>query len=99
MILILILPSKYALIKRLAESPENTVLGLARNKAAVEKRIESDGFNALILEADITDQPSLTRAAESAAQFLEGKGIDVVINNAGYVSESTALKSLEDLYV
>lgn len=98
-IAILTLPSQYALMKRLAESPENTVLGLARNKAAVEKRIESDGFNALILEADITNQPSLARAVEAAAQFLKGKGIDVVINNAGYVSESTALKSFEDLYV
>ncbi|BCS28604.1 uncharacterized protein APUU_70174A [Aspergillus puulaauensis] len=57
----------YALMKRLAQSPENTVLGLARNKAAVEKRMESDGFNALILEADITNQPSLTRAVEGAA--------------------------------
>ncbi len=86
-------------MKTLAENQKNTVLGLARNKAAAEIRMKSDGFNALILEADITDQPALTRAAETAAHFLDGRGIDVVINNAAYVSETTALKSLDDLYV
>ena len=86
-------------MKTLAGNPENTVLGLARNKDAAENRIKSDGFDALILEADITDQAALTRAAETAAQFLEGNGVDVVINNAAYVSETTALKSFDDLYV
>lgn len=94
---ILILPVQYALVKALAQDPENTVLGLARSKAAAENRIKSDGINALVLEADITDQETLSRAAETAAQFLGGKGIDVLINNAAYVSETTALKSFEDL--
>lgn len=88
---------KYVLTKTLPETPGTTVLGLARNKAAVENGMRSDGFNALILEADITDQPALTRAAETVENFLKGKDIDVIINNAGYVSETTALKSLEDL--
>lgn len=84
-------------MKALAGDSQNTVLGLARNKAAVDNHIKSDAINALILEADITDQQALSRAAETAAQFLEGNGIDVLINNAAYVSETTALKSFEDL--
>jgi NAD(P)-dependent dehydrogenase (short-subunit alcohol dehydrogenase family) len=88
---------KYVLTKTLAETPGTTVPGLARNKAAVENRMRPDGFNALILEADITDQPALTCAAETVENFLEGKGIDGIINNTGYVSETTALKSIEDL--
>ncbi|KAJ5362428.1 hypothetical protein N7541_003272 [Penicillium brevicompactum] len=86
----------YALMKTLAGTPGTTVLGLARSKAAVEQRMKSDGFSALILEADITNQSALSRAAEMAGEFLQGKGIDIIINNAGYVSHTTELKSLED---
>lgn len=88
---------KYALTETLAETQGTVVLGLARNEAAVENHMRSDGFNALILEADITDQAALTSAAETAEKSLEDKGIDVIINNAGYVSEITTLKSLQDL--
>lgn len=84
-------------MRTLARTPGTTVIGLARSKVAVQQRMKSDGFNALILEADITNQSALSRAAEIAGEFLKGKGIDIIINNAGYVSHTTELKSLEDL--
>ncbi|KAJ5116672.1 hypothetical protein N7456_001020 [Penicillium angulare] len=86
----------YALIQTLSKNPENTVIGIARNAAAVKTRIQSDGVNALIFEADLTDQASLSRAAGNIESALGGAGIDVMINNAGYVSDTTALKSLAE---
>lgn len=61
--------------------------------------MQPDGVNAHIVEADVTDQAALHRAAETAKALLDGAGIDVVILNAAYVSDRTALKSLQDLSV
>lgn len=92
---------QYALIKNLASGPSNTVIGLVRNKATTEARLAADKVtNVHILAADIIDQPALDQAAKDTKEILakEGKtGVDVLINNAGYISDSTHLKSFKDL--
>jgi NAD(P)-dependent dehydrogenase (short-subunit alcohol dehydrogenase family) len=90
--------AQYAFVEALASDPSNIVIGLARNKEATESRLATDGImNAHILETDITDGKALELAAQQARQILGDKGLDVLINNAAYVSETTALKSLKDL--
>ncbi|KAF4541558.1 uncharacterized protein LTHEOB_8553 [Lasiodiplodia theobromae] len=87
----------YGFIQCLASNPDNTVLGLVRNKTATQDRLAADGItNVHLIEADITDEPALKRAAEEAKAILSHHGLDVLINNAAYVSETTALKSFQD---
>ncbi|KAK0609188.1 Short chain dehydrogenase gsfK [Lasiodiplodia hormozganensis] len=82
----------YGFITSLASSPNNTVLGLVRNKKATQDRLAADGItNVHLIEADITDEPALKRAAEEVKAILGHHGLDILINNAAYVSETTAL--------
>ncbi|KAJ5415112.1 NAD(P)-binding protein [Penicillium sp. CMV-2018d] len=87
----------YALVKVLASDPTNTVLALARNKKAAEDSLATDGIsNVHVIAADITDETALKAAAREANAILGGKGLDVLINNAAYISEKTALTSIPD---
>ncbi|KAK8097755.1 uncharacterized protein PG998_013241 [Apiospora kogelbergensis] len=87
----------YAFIKVLASDPANKVIGLARDKKATEDRLKEDGFrNVHILTADVTDEVGLRQAAAESSRLLEGKGLDVLINNAGYVSDMSQLKPLTE---
>jgi hypothetical protein len=89
---------QYAMLKVLAAEPSNTVIGLVRNKKATQDRLAADGVtSAHILASDITDEQGLKLAAEAAGKILGDSGLDVLINNAAYVSDVTALKSLRDL--
>ncbi|KAK7430946.1 hypothetical protein QQZ08_002475 [Neonectria magnoliae] len=88
----------YAFVKALTSDPANTVIGLVRNVDAASRRYSADGImNVHILAGDITDEASLKLAAEESGRILGGKGLDVLINNAAYVSGPTSLKSLQDL--
>ncbi|KAI3201025.1 hypothetical protein DTO027I6_6128 [Penicillium roqueforti] len=87
----------YAIAKALASDPSNTVLALVRNKRAAEARLARDRIsNVEVLVADVTDEAALRAAAKEAKNILGGKGLDVLINNAAYVSDQTALTSLHD---
>ncbi|KAK8121234.1 hypothetical protein PG999_005354 [Apiospora kogelbergensis] len=87
----------YAFIKVLASDPANKVIGLARDKKATEDRLKEDGFrNVHILTADVTDEAALRQAAAESSRLLDGKGLDVLINNAGYVSDMSQLKPLTE---
>lgn len=86
-------------MKALAAEPSNQVIGLVRNKKATQDRLAADGIaNVHVLEADITDEPTLKFAAKEARRILGSKGLDVLINNASIVSsgfwEYTSLKDL-----
>ena len=70
-----------------------------RDPIATQTRLAADNIsNVHVLAADITDVTTLKQAAEVAKRILGGRGLDVLINNAAYVSEITSLKSLRDLY-
>ena len=73
------------------------MIGLAREKQKTEMRLAADGHrNVHVIAADLTDRDSLDTAAREVEEILGGKGLDVLINNAAYVSSRTALKSLRD---
>jgi NAD(P)-dependent dehydrogenase (short-subunit alcohol dehydrogenase family) len=70
-----------------------------RDPIAAQTRLAADKIsNVHILTADITDVIALKHAAEEATCILGGRGLNVLINNAAYVSEVTSLKSFRDLY-
>ncbi|KAK0384060.1 hypothetical protein NLU13_8149 [Sarocladium strictum] len=72
----------YALVKSLASDPSNTVSGLSRNKAATETRLAAEN--------------SQTPNIHILPIVGDKGGVDVLINNAGYISEVSHLKSLTD---
>lgn len=65
----------------------------------MQARLNADGLNVHLLEADITDSQGLQAAAQEAESILGSKGLDALINNAACVSEVTALRSMKELYV
>jgi hypothetical protein len=88
---------QYGFIKVLAAEPGNVVIGLARNPQAAKDRLAKDSIsNVHIIQGDITDVPSLKKAASEAAKILGDKGLDVLINNGAYVSDVTGLRSLDE---
>lgn len=84
----------YGFITHLASIPGNTVVGLVRDKAAVEARLAKDNIsNVHLFVADVTDANALEAAASVTAQ-ITGGGLDILINNAGLVPKD--LKDLPD---
>lgn len=84
----------YAFLQHLSQDPSNIVIGLVRNKAAAEEKVQKDGLkNVHIIQADIVDIPALKKAAEETAQ-LTGGSLDVLINNAAWMSEKSAFANM-----
>ncbi|EMC98748.1 hypothetical protein BAUCODRAFT_379497 [Baudoinia panamericana UAMH 10762] len=87
----------YAFLVHLAAIPGNTVIGLARDVAKTKEKLATDGINNVhVFAADITDIKALQLAAEETAK-ITGGSLDVLINNAGYVSKQSAWSSLPDI--
>lgn len=52
--------SQYAFLKHLAINPDNTVIGIVRDKAKTENTLRTDGMiGVLLFQADIVDLPAL----------------------------------------
>lgn len=86
------------MIKVLASDPLNKVIGLVRDATATRARLSADNIsNVHIVAADITDDKALKEAAEETKRFLGDAGLDILINNAAYVSKATELKNFKDL--
>jgi len=84
----------YAFIKHLSQDPTNIVIGLVRNKADTEKKVAEDGLkNVHILQADMVDVPALRKAAEETAK-ITGGGLDMLINNAAYMSQLSGFTTI-----
>ncbi|KAH9991512.1 NAD(P)-binding protein [Xylariaceae sp. FL0662B] len=84
----------FEFLRQLSEDSANTVIGLVRNKAAVEKQVvaELNRPNIHILHGDLADYESLKKAAEDTAA-LTGGSIDYVIANGAFMSHYSAFKS------
>ncbi|KAK4450298.1 NAD(P)-binding protein [Podospora aff. communis PSN243] len=79
----------YEFVRQYSADPQNTVIGIVRNKAATDAKIAADAdltsrTNIHILEADITSYPALQAAAAATAE-ITGGALDVLIGNAGIV--------------
>jgi NAD(P)-dependent dehydrogenase (short-subunit alcohol dehydrogenase family) len=76
-----------AFVERLCASPPakiGTIFATARTfSPALETIIAGSEGRVLFLTLDCTDKKSIDGAVEAVAHKLNGKGIDVLINNAG----------------
>lgn len=87
----------YAFVTHFAALQDYTVLGLARNKEATNAKLQKDCIgNVTILEADITDSEALQKAADETSKITGGT-LDLLINNAAFISTTSAFKTLLDL--
>ncbi|QDS76880.1 hypothetical protein FKW77_003716 [Venturia effusa] len=86
----------YAFIKTLASDTSNTIFGLVRNKDATLARLQNDNLADIhIIEADIVDYASLQKAAEEVSKVTGGT-LDVLINNAAYVSMESNFTTISE---
>lgn len=80
------------LAKQLASSPEvSTIFAAARKESpALKELIQTSHGRVALVQLETTDSASIKQAVLDAEKSLAGKGLDVLINNAGvmdYVPE------------
>ena len=79
----------FALVNRLTELPQSQVsmiLGISRSEkptADLQKLIDGSDGRVVHVQAQINDKASVKKAAAQVDKALAGKGLDVLINNAG----------------
>ncbi len=69
------------------------MIGLVRDKASVEKRVNTelgDRRNIHILHGDLTSYSSLRQASDDATKLVGDRGIDYLIANASYMPDLDA---------
>ncbi|GAB1319905.1 Short chain dehydrogenase [Madurella fahalii] len=84
----------YEFLRQYSSDPNNTVIGLVRNKPATDKKVSEDAdlsqrSNIHILEADITDYKALQQAAADTSR-ITGGSLDYLIANAASVTHFDA---------
>jgi len=86
----------FAFVEALSQNPSNTVIGVVRNKAALEEKVRKSGFkNVHVVQGDINSTASIEAAAEATSN-ITGGSLDVLINNAALVTSITEWKTLSD---
>ncbi|KAI0968311.1 hypothetical protein F4678DRAFT_464383 [Xylaria arbuscula] len=89
----------YGLLSYISSNPENTVIGLARNKAATEEKISKElgvRRNVHILQADMADYNSILSAAKETEK-ITGGSLDYIIANAGVASPAEPFANIGEL--
>ncbi len=88
--------SQYGFVQYLAKDSANTVIGIARDKAAADKALAADGIkNVTIVQAEIANKESLLAAREKVAE-ITGGGLDYLINNAAFIDKKSMGRALDD---
>lgn len=80
---------QYEFLTQYSADPNNTVIGIVRNKATTEKKLAEDPVlqgrsNIHILEADVTDYSALQRTVTETAA-ITGGSLDYIIANAAFL--------------
>lgn len=80
-----------ALVEQLASLPASqasTIFATARSNtsAALQKLTEGSSGRVVFVQLDTTDSASVKAAVSQVEKHLNGKGLDVLINNAGVTS-------------
>ncbi len=61
------------------------LIATGRSTKALEAlRVEAAGLRLDVVTLDVTDRASLADAAEEVMRLTDGRGVDVLVNNAGY---------------
>ncbi|KAJ5642477.1 hypothetical protein N7490_006477 [Penicillium lividum] len=86
----------FEFLRQLSRDPNNTIIGLVRNKAAADAKAKEEGLDHVhMVEAQYTDLASLKHAAEDV-KVIAGGSLDYLINNAAIVSHVSEWKTLGD---
>ncbi|KAJ6091193.1 hypothetical protein N7467_003162 [Penicillium canescens] len=92
-----------ALVARLATLPKTevgTIIATARqdNSAPLTEIVNASSGRVQMLKLDVTEIASVEGAVGAAERSLQGKGLDVLINNAGLMDWSpTGLEGMDNL--
>lgn len=91
-----------AIVTRLASLPSSevsTVFATARqdNSPRLRELVDSSSGRVGLVPLDVSDDQSVGEAVGLVKQQLQGRGLDVLINNAGVAS--TRKQDLEGMYV
>jgi NAD(P)-dependent dehydrogenase (short-subunit alcohol dehydrogenase family) len=69
----------------LAPSNVGTIFATARSETpALHNLVESCGGRVVFIKLDVTNQPDINDAVKHVESTLQGRGLDVLINNAGH---------------
>lgn len=78
-------------MRQLSSDPDNIVIGVSRNVAPVEAKLNADDIkNVSLLQADMSDHQALTTAATEAAKITSGS-LDYLIVNGVHYPSTTAI--------
>ncbi|KAI0114578.1 NAD(P)-binding protein [Hypoxylon sp. NC0597] len=88
----------FEFLRQLSADPSAVVIGLARDKAATEKKVAAEigRPNIHILHGDLIDYESLKKAVEDTSK-ITGGSLDYLIANGAFLSKRSHLKTLHDL--
>ncbi|TVY86622.1 putative oxidoreductase [Lachnellula willkommii] len=89
----------FALLDQLSENADNVVVTIVRNKAATDSKITAElpgRKNIFVLQGDLTNLESIQNAFTETKKIL-GDSLDVLIANAGLISDYSAFLSLNEL--
>ncbi|KAI0856236.1 NAD(P)-binding protein [Xylaria cubensis] len=90
----------FEMLRQISADPNNTVIGIVRNKPATDKKVADELENRsnihVLAIADITNIDDLKRAAEETA-LITGGALDHLIANAGYVSNFDSFDPIDTL--
>lgn len=80
-----------SIVSELASMPPSqigTIFATARSENSVDlqKLVKSSSGRVVFVKLDATSKSSVREAASQVGQMLEGKGLDVLINNAGVMN-------------
>ena len=77
-------------MRQLSSDPDNIVIGVARNVAPVEAKLNADDIkNVSLLQADMIDHHALETAAAEAAKITSGSLDYLIVNGVYYPSTGT----------
>jgi NAD(P)-dependent dehydrogenase (short-subunit alcohol dehydrogenase family) len=72
----------YAFLQVLSKDSSNTVIGLVRDTATTQNKLDADGLDKVtIFAADLTDYDSLRAAAAKVSNIVEDNGVDYLWEN------------------
>ncbi|KAK1594617.1 short chain dehydrogenase [Colletotrichum navitas] len=86
-------------LRQISDDVNNIVIGTARNKTAVEKKISDElgsRSNVHIVELEMTSYDSIKNSVNVVSEITGGK-LDYIIANAGYISDWSAYETIGKL--
>lgn len=90
-----------ALVTLLASKPVSEVskvfAAARKQNSSLEKLVQESGGRVEFIQLDVTDEQGSQQASKTVEKALNGKGLDILINNAGIMNYTP--NGIENMYV